>query len=181
VLDALASEILFRVRFHESFREHVLPAPYFSRPIFNRYDVGMAYGPHFDNAIIGTVRTDVSVTVFLSPSYEHHAEGYTGGILKVGDRFDSHEPILIGKEFRELPGTAVVYPTSAIHEVTEVTQGSRLALVFWVQSLVRDPAKRALLRQLGDLTRWASTVAPECREAVELGQVRSNLLRLWMD
>jgi PKHD-type hydroxylase len=62
-----------------------------------------------------------------------------------------------------------------------VTQGSRLALVFWVQSLVRDPAKRALLRQLGDLVRWAGEVSPGCREAVELGQVRANLFRLWTD
>lgn len=37
-------------------------------PIFNRYDVGMTYGSHVDNAIMGEeVRSDVSATLFLSP------------------------------------------------------------------------------------------------------------------
>src|SRR3990170_8707746 len=44
-------------------------------PVFNRYDVGMTYGSHVDNAIMGEpagIRSDVSATLFLSPpdSYE---------------------------------------------------------------------------------------------------------------
>src|SRR5688572_5832659 len=38
-------------------------------PLFNRYDAGMGFGNHIDNAIRGErvrVRTDLSVTVFLS-------------------------------------------------------------------------------------------------------------------
>ena len=46
---------------------HVFP------PLFNRYDPGMAFGRHFDNAVrqlAGTahrIRTDLSATLFLSP------------------------------------------------------------------------------------------------------------------
>ena len=39
-------------------------------PLFNRYDPGMTYGEHVDNAIMGTsvsVRSDLAATLFLSP------------------------------------------------------------------------------------------------------------------
>ncbi|MGH8705287.1 MAG: hypothetical protein ACREUO_07710, partial [Burkholderiales bacterium] len=52
-------------------------------PLFSRYDPGMEYGDHFDNAVMGapdTVRTDIAVTVFLNAPEE-----YGGGELLVQD------------------------------------------------------------------------------------------------
>jgi PKHD-type hydroxylase len=42
-------------------------------------------------------------------------------------------------------GDLILYPASSLHHVTEVTRGVRTASFFWIQSLVRDDAKRALL------------------------------------
>ena len=42
----------------------------------------------------------------------------------------------------------VLYPATSLHRVTPVTRGARLASFFWVQSMVRDDAQRALLFDL---------------------------------
>lgn len=135
-----------------------------SSPVFNRYDVGMSYGLHFDSAYMaGGLRTDLSMTVFLSDDYD-------GGHLVIG-----------GRQFKPPAGSAVLYPTDQLHEVTEVTRGTRLAAILWIQSAIRDEAERTALRELGDLIDWAREVAPGSREALQLGQLRSNLFRKWMD
>ena len=42
----------------------------------------------------------------------------------------------------------MLYPATSVHDVTPVTRGTRIASFFWVQSLVRDDAQRALLFDL---------------------------------
>ncbi|MGL5132356.1 MAG: Fe2+-dependent dioxygenase, partial [Planktothrix sp.] len=72
VLEALKRNELFKVAVR----------PKIIRPmIFSRYDVGMYYGSHFDNAIMGDEsisRTDVSLTLFLSDP-----NTYQGGELVI--------------------------------------------------------------------------------------------------
>jgi len=57
-------------------------------PLFNRYESGMSFGTHIDNAIrqvpgtVGRIRTDVSATLFLSA-----LEDYEGGALVVEDAY----------------------------------------------------------------------------------------------
>jgi len=108
-------------------------------PLFNRYESGMQYGAHIDNAMMGGftgVRTDLSVTLFLSPP-----DSYDGGELVV--ELPSGE-----QEIKLDSGEAVVYPSTAVHRVAPVTRGVRFAAVTWVQSSVRDERVRAILYDL---------------------------------
>lgn len=112
-------------------------------PMFNRYDTGMTFGTHVDNAIRtvpGTggmrMRADVSSTIFLSDPDE-----YDGGELVVQDSYGSHSV--------KLPaGHMVVYPASSLHRVMPITRGSRWASFFWAQSLVKDDGMRTMLYEL---------------------------------
>jgi PKHD-type hydroxylase len=45
-------------------------------------------------------------------------------------------------------GDMVLYSATTIHKVEAITRGERLASFFWVQSMVRDDGKRALLFDL---------------------------------
>ena len=98
----------------------VLPQRVFP-PLFNRYDTGMTFGSHVDNAIrpiTGTpmrLRTDVSATLFLSDP-----DTYDGGELVVEDTYGSHSV--------KLPaGDLIIYPSSSLHHVTRspAASGSR--------------------------------------------------------
>lgn len=110
-------------------------------PMFNRYDVGMEYGPHIDLALMAGLRTDLAVTVFLSSP-----ASYDGGEL-VMDLPSGQEEIKLDA------GEAVVYPASTLHHVARVTRGVRLAAVTWVQSAVSDERIRAILHDIGRYSR----------------------------
>lgn len=144
-------------------------------PLFNRYEGGETYGNHVDGAIYtvaGTphrVRTDLSATVFLSPQEE-----YDGGELVIDDTFGAHRV--------KLPaGSMVLYPGSSLHRVEPVTRGTRLAAFFWIESMVRDDAKRRLLFDLDMANQALAAAAPENPAIVQLYNVYHNLLRLWAE
>lgn len=142
-------------------------------PLFNRYSGGQSFGNHVDNAIRhipGTphrIRTDLSMTVFLADPSE-----YEGGELTVEDTYGRHSV--------KLPaGHAVLYPASSLHHVTPVTRGARLASFFWIQSMVRDDARRRLLFDLDmSIQRLARTGD---QEGVNLTAIYHNLLRMWAE
>jgi len=144
-------------------------------PLFNRYAGGQAYGGHVDGAIrpvLGTphrVRTDLSATLFLSEPSE-----YDGGDLVVQD--------LAGETRVKFPaGDMVLYPGTSVHRVEPVTRGVRLASFFWIQSMVREDAKRDLLFQLDTGLQQLGSDAPGHAAVVQLMGVYHNLLRLWSD
>ena len=153
----------------------VLPQRVFP-PLFNRYDPGMTFGAHVDNAIRqirGTphrIRTDVSCTLFLTPP-----EDYDGGELVVQDTY--------GEQRVKLPaGHAVVYPATSLHRVEPVTRGSRISSFFWIQSMLRDDMQRRLLFDLDMAINAATPDLPDGHEApVALTGVYHNLLRRWAD
>jgi PKHD-type hydroxylase len=146
--------------------------------IFNCYQTGMAYGAHLDEAIMGRaagqLRADLSLTVFLSDP-----TSYDGGELVIDS--DS-TPVRI-----KLPqGDAVLYPSSALHEVAPVTRGTRWAAVTWIQSLVRRGDQRDVVWQIAQLSAElrrleVSDATRELKDALErrLLGVRANLLRMW--
>ena len=143
-------------------------------PLFNRYDAGMEFETHVDNAIrfAGPVRfrTDLSATLFLS-----EPEDYDGGELIIADAYGEHAV--------KLPaGDMVVYPASSLHRVSPVTRGSRWASFFWAQSMVRSDEQRALLYGLDNTIQALSVkVGQNDPEVVTLTGTYNNLLRMWAD
>jgi len=165
VLAALAKSPLFM--------SAVLPKQVFP-PLFNRYDAGMTFGSHIDNAIrghpqAGRVRTDVSSTLFISAPEE-----YDGGELVVEDTYGNHSV--------KLPaGDMIVYPASSLHHVTPITRGSRVASFFWTQSLIRDEAQRSLLFDLDMSIIGLTRDHPDHPSLVSLTGCYHNLLRQWAE
>ncbi len=148
---------------------HVYP------PMFNRYEAGMAFGAHIDNAlrpIPGTphrLRTDVSATLFLTAPHE-----YDGGELTIEDTYGAHAVKLEA-------GDLVLYPATSVHRVEPVTRGARLAAIFWIQSLVRDDGARTLLFELDRAIRTLAAEAAHRESLVSLTACYHNLLRRWAD
>lgn len=140
--------------------------------LFSRYEVGMSYGTHLDNAIMGNQefrRSDVSLTLFLSaPST------YTGGELVI-------ENIEGEQAFKLEAGSAIVYPSSTLHRVEPVTEGVRLAAVAWVQSLVRDPSEREILFDLETVRRSIFHKDGKTTEFDLISKSYTNLLRKWAE
>jgi PKHD-type hydroxylase len=149
--------------------QHVYP------PLFNRYEAGMSFGAHVDNAvrqIPGTphrLRTDMSATLFLSAPQD-----YDGGELVIEDTFGTHAV--------KLPaGDMVVYPASSRHHVQPVTRGTRLAAFFWAQSMVRDDGERTLLFELDGAIRALTRSGANQAGLVQLTACYHNLLRRWAE
>jgi PKHD-type hydroxylase len=156
------------------FMSAVLPKQVFP-PLFNRYDAGMVFGSHVDNAIRShstmpvRIRTDVSATLFISGP-----DDYDGGELTVEDTYGAHSV--------KLPaGDMVIYPGTSLHNVTPITRGSRIASFFWIQSLVRDVSRRALLFDLDMAIIQLTQDHPEHPSLVNLTAVYHNLLRQWSE
>ena len=144
-------------------------------PLFNRYSAGQSFGLHVDNAvrmIRGTshrVRTDLSATLFLTDPSD-----YDGGELVVEDTYGAHAV--------KLPaGHMVLYPASSLHKVNAVTRGTRTASFFWIQSMVRDDAQRALLFDMDLAIQRLAHEAPDHPSALQLTGVYHNLLRMWAE
>jgi len=140
-------------------------------PIFSRYDPGMQYGSHVDNAFMGGpsgVRSDLSVTLFLSPP-----DSYDGGELVV-EMALGEQPIKLDA------GEAVVYSSSSVHHVAPVTRGVRYAAVTWVQSAVADERLRAVLHDLSRSIEHTD-VARNPELSLILSKSYHNLLRYAAD
>jgi PKHD-type hydroxylase len=150
--------------------------------LFNRYDVGMAYGDHVDNAIglLGggatVLRTDVAVTIFLSDP-----ASYDGGELVIGS--DEPGPGGGGRRVKLPAGEAILYEASTLHRVEPITRGTRLAAVCWIESLVRDAAARAVLWDLAQAARAIPVDAepPLADARLRIEKARANLLRRWVE
>ncbi|NHO31361.1 Fe2+-dependent dioxygenase [Acetobacter fallax] len=158
-----------------TFTSAALPLRVFP-PLFNRYDTGMHFHAHVDNAIRpvpGTgfrIRTDVSSTLFLTPP-----EDYDGGELVIQDTF--------GTQSIKLPaGDLVLYPSTSLHSVQPITRGSRWASFFWTQSMVKDDAKRALLYDFDQSIIEARKSLPDDHAAIlGLTATYHNLVRQWAE
>ena len=147
-------------------------------PRFNRYQGGGTYGLHVDGSVMhvatpgqppGTLRTDVSCTLFLCEPDE-----YDGGELVVHDTYGEHEV--------KLPaGDLVVYPSSSLHRVEPVTRGARLASFFWVQSMVRDDAQRRMLFELDASIQSLTASGVDRAALLQLTGLYHNLLRRWAE
>jgi PKHD-type hydroxylase len=170
----LSNEVLRALELSPLFINATLPRHVFP-PLFNRYETGMGFGAHVDNAmrqIPGTsyrLRTDLSATLFLSAPEE-----YEGGELVLEDTYGT-------KSVKLAAGTLVVYPASSVHRVLTVTRGARTAAFFWLQSMVRDDGARTLLFDLDRSIRDLTQAGGHDDSIVRLTGCYHNLLRRWAD
>lgn len=167
----IKSIVLNGLKRNPEFRRAALPR-HIQPPLVSRYQVGMNYGRHVDDALMGSerkTRTDVSVTVFLSDPGD-----YDGGELLIQSPYGDQEV--------KLPaGAAVLYPASTLHRVLPVTRGERLAAVTWIESHVRDPARREILHDLDRVSNALGRRDPDSEESDLAAKTYSNLLRMWSD
>jgi PKHD-type hydroxylase len=168
------SVILGALERHPLFISAVLPSEVYP-PMFNRYGEGMAFGAHVDGSVRihphtgRKLRTDVSATLFLNEPDE-----YDGGELVVHDAFGAHRVKLAA-------GDMVVYPATSLHEVTPITRGRRLASFFWIQSLVRDDARRSMMFDLDNAIQRLNRTGADALARRGLVGVYHNLMRQWSD
>lgn len=167
-LDALRRDVRLALERHELFDAYALPKSVF-RILASRYRPGMEYGLHVDDAIMSGHRADLSFTLFLSDP-----ASYEGGELIV-EGTEGQTAVKLE------PGQAVLYPTGALHRVAPVTAGERLAVVGWIQSLVRRADQREILFDL-DQTIRALHQANAPHGAIDrLLKTKTNLLRQWAE
>ena len=171
-LDRLNRLVMENLTRHPVYRAGALPL-HAASPLYARYRPGMTYGDHLDDPIMGTdgvlYRSDVAVTIFLSAPQE-----YDGGELVI--RTAAGE-----QKVKGAAGDAVLYPASTIHRVSPVTRGERLVAITWVQSLVRDAARRELLYGLNLAREKLLQSAPEAEETAQVNAAYLNLIRMWSD
>lgn len=167
----LSQQVLGVLRQNDQVAITALPRRILS-PIFASYVEGNRYGEHVDAALMGPypgMRTDLSITIFLNDP-----GAYEGGELVLQTPF--------GEQVYKRPaGDAVLYPTHYVHRVNAVTRGRRLAIVTWMESMVRDPAKREII---GDLAEVMDRLVRENADGESIRRVekaRLNLLRMWAD
>jgi PKHD-type hydroxylase len=171
-LEQLNNLVMGKLVQHPIYRSGALPLRV-AAPYYARYRPGMRYGDHVDDPIMGAdgqlYRSDISITVFLNPPSD-----YDGGELVINTAF--------GEQLVKLPaGDAVMYPSSSLHRVAEVTRGERLVAVTWLQSLVRDPARRELLHELNSVREPLLAQEPESERAKLINKTYVNLVRMWGD
>jgi PKHD-type hydroxylase len=142
-------------------------------PLFNRYGLGEGFGDHIDNAIRllpdgSQMRTDLSATLFLNDPAE-----YDGGELSIQSEF--------GRVAYKLEaGDMLLYPSSSLHHVTEVTRGERIASFFWIESLVRDGGAREVLFDLDQSVQALSSErGGDDAHVLRLTKTYHNLIRRW--
>jgi PKHD-type hydroxylase len=142
-------------------------------PYYAKYTAGMYYGNHVDDPVMGPpnqrYRSDISLTIFLN-----EPDAYDGGELVINTPFGEQKVKLNA-------GDAVLYPSSSTHRVAEVTRGERLVAVTWLQSTVRDPAKREILYNLSQAREAMIKSAAAAKETEQLSNAYMNLVRMWSD
>ncbi|MEX0965379.1 MAG: Fe2+-dependent dioxygenase [Pseudohongiellaceae bacterium] len=140
-------------------------------PLISKYETGMAYGWHIDNPIMSSmgnpIRTDIACTIFISD-----ASSYEGGELIV--RSSSGD-----MRVKFARGDAFIYPATSRHQVLEVSSGERLAVVFWIQSIVPDASKRETLHDLSMAYDQIMQESPQSEALQSIQRAQTNLLRRW--
>ena len=164
----LLAEALHR---SEPFRLFAFPRR-FAAPTLTKHRPGMHYGLHADAAQVMSgqkpIRTDLSCTVFLSDP-----ESYEGGELAVhlGTR---------AVTFKGQAGSALIYPSTTLHEVRPVASGERLVGITFIESLIPDPSAREMIYELGEVSALEG-LGMSVEGRARLDAVVNNLKRAWME
>lgn len=152
------------------FLEYALPKK-MTPPMIARYEPGMNYGEHTDAAVMPAnrlTRADISCTVFLSEK-----DSYEGGELRLRAGM---EEITVKGEL----GSAVLYPTTPIHQVMPVTSGRRQVAVTFIQSQIGDHVKREILYELACVLEEEGDRLSEDAH-LRFTNAHTNLHRIWAE
>ncbi len=154
---------------HEDFRNFAFPQQ-IAPPLITRYKPGMSYGLHPDAALMqigaGALRSDLSCTIFLNDPAQ-----YEGGALR----------IVLGNaelRFKGALGSAIVYPSSTLHEVEKVESGERIVGLTFIESQIADTSKRNLLYELNEVAALEGN-RMSYENFTRLQSVQQNLMRRW--
>ena len=164
----LIRDALFR---HPAVRAFALPKQ-MARPTMARYEPGMTYGWHVDEALFPSsppMRSDLSCTVWLTPP-----QSYDGGELT----------IQLGEQqlsWKGEAGDAILYPSTTIHPVAPITRGVRLVGITWIQSWIADAHERELLLQLDEARQLELATRKDPRMTVLLESLRTTPFRKWSE
>ena len=134
--------------------------------MFTKSSKGMKYGRHIDNAFMSSGRADLSFSIFLNKK-----NSYTGGELVV-------ENINTENKFKLNEGEIIIYPSTYLHSVEEITNGERLVCVGWIESYVKSIEER---EYLFDIDAGARALLAKYGRSDELDLIfksYSNLLRV---
>ena len=133
--------------------------------MFSRTGIGQGYGIHIDNPYMSTGRSDMSFTLFLN-----EPDNYQGGELCI-ESFQNNQEI-------KLPaGNIVIYPSTTLHSVQQVTKGERLVCVGWIQSYVSSNEDREILFGLDAGAKGLLAKNGRSPELDLIFQAYSNILR----
>ena len=134
--------------------------------MFTKSSKGMKYGRHIDNAYMSTGRADLSFSIFLNKK-----NSYGGGELVI-------ENINTENKFKLDEGEIIIYPSTYLHSVQEITNGERLVCVGWIESYVKSIEER---EYLFDIDAGARGILAKHGRSDELDLIfksYSNLLRV---
>lgn len=139
-------------------------------PTLCRYGAGMKYGVHTDVAFLPTapepLRSDVSCTIFINDP-----ASYQGGELVI--HLGTEQVVVKGR-----PGTAILYPSTTLHQVAPVTAGERLVIITFIESQIPDQMEREMVYAL-DEVRALEGLKMDWHNRTRLEFVIANLQRMW--
>ena len=133
--------------------------------IFSKSTKGMKYGRHIDNAYMSSGRADLSFTIFLSSK-----DNYEGGELLI-------ESLNKEEKFKLNSGEIIIYPSTYLHSVEEVSNGERLVFIGWIESYVKSIEEREYLFDLDAAARSLLAKYGRSNEIDLIFKSYSNLLR----
>ena len=134
--------------------------------MFAKSSENMHYGKHIDNPYMSSGRSDLSFTLSLT-----NKNFYKGGELII-ETMNSEE------NFKLNAGEIIIYPSSYLHSVNEVTYGERLVCVGWIESYVKSTEEREYLFDLDAGARGLLAKYGRSDEVDLIFKSYSNLLRI---
>ena len=134
--------------------------------MFTRSSKGMKYGRHIDNAFMSSGRADLSFSIFLNKK-----NSYGGGELVI-------ENINTENKFKLNEGEIIIYPSTYLHSVEEITKGERLVCVGWIESYVKSIEEREYLFDIDSGARGILAKYGRSDELDLIFKSYSNLLRV---
>ena len=142
-------------------------------PLLNKHTEGYFYGKHTDRPMRlkakegKYVRCDCTMIIFLS-----NKEDYEGGNHTIYDN-DAINGYKLDK------WVMLIYPTSYLHEVGEITSGERICSVSWMQCSIADAHERNMMADAFKLTNIVAQLTNDLNANGIAARLWSNLARKW--